>query len=178
MEVILQKDYTPLGYEGDICKVKDGYARNYLVPRSIAVIKNEANLRTLSQMQKSLEKKRAKRKMEAEILKGKIVDINITIPVKVADNGKLYGSVSQQTIVDALKEKEIEINKRDVHMEKHIKELGSYEVDIKLYHSVIAKVNVEVVNIESPESAVSENKEEQTTPEQVENKTEDTEVQA
>lgn len=178
MEVILQKDYTPLGYEGDICKVKDGYARNYLVPRSIAVIKNEANLRTLSQMQKSLEKKRAKRKMEAEILKGKIVDINITIPVKVADNGKLYGSVSQQTIVDALKEKEIEINKRDVHMEKHIKELGSYEVDIKLYHSVIAKVNVEVINIESPESAVSENKEEQTTPEQVENKTEDTEVQA
>ena len=67
MEVILKKDFISLGYEGDICKVKDGYARNYLIPRNIAVIKNAANLRTLAQMQKSLEKKRAKRKMEAEI---------------------------------------------------------------------------------------------------------------
>ena len=75
MEVILKKDFISLGYEGDICKVKDGYARNYLIPRNIAVIKNAANLRTLAQMQKSLEKKRAKRKMEAEILKGKIVDL-------------------------------------------------------------------------------------------------------
>ena len=98
-------------------------------------------------MQKSLEKKRQKRIQEAEILKGKIVDITIDIPVKVAENGKLYGSVSQQSIVDALKEKEIEISKRDVHMDKHIKELGNYEVEIKLYHSVNAKIKVNVVNI-------------------------------
>ena len=147
MEVILKKDFISLGYEGDICRVKDGFARNYLIPRNIAVVKNAANLKTLEQMQKSLEKKRQKRIQEAEILKGKIVDITIDIPVKVAENGKLYGSVSQQSIVDALKEKEIEISKRDVHMDKHIKELGNYEVEIKLYHSVNAKIKVNVVNI-------------------------------
>uniref|UniRef100_UPI003F4C329D 50S ribosomal protein L9 n=1 Tax=Brachyspira catarrhinii TaxID=2528966 RepID=UPI003F4C329D len=153
MEVILKKDFISLGYEGDICKVKDGYARNYLIPRNIAVVKNAANLRTLAQMQKSLEKKRAKRKMEAEILKGKIVDITVVIPMKVAENGKLYGSVSQQTIVDALKEKEIDINKRDVHMEKHIKELGEFEVEIKLYHSVNANIKIKVVNVDENPTA-------------------------
>lgn len=165
MEVILKKDFISLGYEGDICKVKDGYARNYLIPRNIAVIKNAANLRTLAQMQKSLEKKRAKRKMEAEILKGKMVDISIVIPMKVAENGKLYGSVSQQTIVDALKEKEIDINKRDVHMEKHIKELGEFEVEIKLYHSVNASIKIKVVNIDYKEAAeeVKENNAAETT---------------
>ena len=153
MEVILKKDFITLGYEGDICKVKDGYARNYLIPRNIAVIKNAGNLKTLAQMQKSLEKKRAKRKMEAEILKGKIVDISVMIPVKVAENGKLYGSVSPQNIVDALKEKEININKKDVHMDKHIKELGEYEIEIKLYHSVNANIKINVVNIDTLENA-------------------------
>lgn len=153
MEVILKKDFITLGYEGDICKVKDGYARNYLIPRNIAVIKNAGNLKTLAQMQKSLEKKRAKRKMEAEILKGKIVDISIMIPVKVAENGKLYGSVSPQNIVDALKEKEIDINKKDIHMDKHIKELGEYEIEIKLYHSVNANIKINVVNIDTLENA-------------------------
>ena len=153
MEVILKKDFITLGYEGDICKVKDGYARNYLIPRNIAVIKNTGNLKTLAQMQKSLEKKRAKRKMEAEILKGKIVDISVMIPVKVAENGKLYGSVSPQNIVDALKEKEIDINKKDIHMDKHIKELGEYEIEIKLYHSVNANIKINVVNIDTLENA-------------------------
>ena len=153
MEVILKKDFITLGYEGDICKVKDGYARNYLIPRNIAVIKNAGNLKTLAQMQKSLEKKRAKRKMEAEILKGKIVDISVMIPVKVAENGKLYGSVSPQNIVHALKEKEIDINKKDVHMDKHIKELGEYEIEIKLYHSVNANIKINVVNIDTLENA-------------------------
>ena len=153
MEVILKKDFITLGYEGDICKVKDGYARNYLIPRNLAVIKNAGNLKTLAQMQKSLEKKRAKRKMEAEILKGKIVDISVMIPVKVAENGKLYGSVSPQNIVDALKEKEIDINKKDVHMDKHIKELGEYEIEIKLYHSVNANIKINVVNIDTLENA-------------------------
>ena len=154
MEVILKKDFITLGYEGDICKVKDGYARNYLIPRNIAVIKNAGNLKTLAQMQKSLEKKRAKRKMEAEILKGKIVDISVMIPVKVAENGKLYGSVSPQNIVDALKEKEIDISKKDVHMDKHIKELGEYEIEIKLYHSVNANIKINVVNIDTLENAI------------------------
>ena len=169
MEIILKKDFISLGYEGDICKVKDGYARNYLIPRNIAVIKNAGNLKTLAQMQKSLEKKRAKRKMEAEILKGKIVDISVVIPVKVADNGKLYGSVSQQSIVDALKEKEIDISKKDVHMDKHIKELGEYEVEIKLYHSVNANIKINVVNMETLEGSQTEteSKEETTTEENI-----------
>ncbi|ELV07138.1 50S ribosomal protein L9, partial [Brachyspira hampsonii] len=100
--------------------------------------------------------------MEAEILKGKIVDITVVIPMKVAENGKLYGSVSQQTIVDALKEKEIDINKRDVHMEKHIKELGEFEVEIKLYHSVNANIKIKVINLDE-NTAAEESKEENNT---------------
>lgn len=168
MEVILKKDFISLGYEGDICKVKDGYARNYLIPRNIAVIKNAGNLKTLAQMQKSLEKKRAKRKMEAEILKGKIVDISVIIPVKVAENGKLYGSVSQQSIVDALKEKEIDISKRDVHMNKNIKELGEYEVEIKLYHSVNANIKINVVNMDSIKNEEAETTTEKETKNKIE----------
>lgn len=156
MEIILQKDYTPLGYEGDICKVKNGYARNFLIPKKIAIVKNKASLRTLEQMQKNLEKKRALRVMEAEALKGKILEITLTIPMKVADNGKLYGSVSQQVIVDALKENGIEINKRDVHMENHIKDLGKYEIEVKLYHSVNANIKINVTNIEKEEETVVE----------------------
>ncbi len=156
MEIILQKDYKTLGYEGDICKVKNGYARNFLIPRKIAVVKNKASLRTLEQMQKNLEKKRVLRVMEAEALKGKILEITLTIPMKVADNGKLYGSVSQQVVVDALKEKGIEINKRDVHMDNHIKDLGKYEVEVKLYHSVNANIKINVINIEKEEETVVE----------------------
>ncbi len=154
MEIILTKDYTPLGYEGDICKVKDGYARNYLIPKQIGVVKNRASLKTLEQMQKNLEKKRAKRVMEAEALKGKIIELKLVVPVKVADNGKLYGSVSQQVIVDQLKAQEIEINKRDVHMEHHIKELGHYDIEIKLYHGVTAIVKLDVIDIEAKDLPV------------------------
>lgn len=178
MEIILTKDYTPLGYEGDICKVKDGYARNYLIPKQIAIVKNRASLKTLEQMQKNLEKKRAKRVMEAEALKGKIIELKLVIPVKVADNGKLYGSVSQQVIVDQLKEQEIEINKRDVHMEHHIKELGHYEIEIKLYHSVTAIIKLDVIDIEAKDKVaevevIEEPKIENTTSEIIEESAEE-----
>ncbi len=146
MEIILQKDYISLGYEGDICKVKGGYARNYLIPQKIAVEKTPAALKTLALMQKSLEKKRAKRKASAMELKEKINSLSIELKMKVADGKKLYGSVSQQTILDALKEQGVEVHKRDIHLEKHIKELGSYIVEVKLYHEVVAPVSISVLS--------------------------------
>ncbi len=155
MEVILQKDYISLGYEGDICKVKPGYARNYLIPKQIAIPKTEAALKTLALMQKSIEKKRAKRKLDAVSLKEKINDISIDIKMKVADNNKLYGSVTQQTILDSLKEKGIEVNKRDIHLEKHIKELGVYTVEVKLYFDVVAEIKVTVADIDAEKKEVS-----------------------
>ncbi len=155
MEVILQKDYISLGYEGDICKVKPGYARNYLIPKQIAIPKTEAALKTLALMQKSIEKKRAKRKLEAVSLKEKINDIAIEIKMKVVDKSKLYGSVTQQTILDALKEKGIEVSKKDIHLEKHIKELGEYTVEVKLYFDVVAEIKVSVVDIDAEKKEVS-----------------------
>ncbi len=146
MEIILQKDYISLGYEGDICKVKGGYARNFLIPQKIAVEKTPAALKTLELMQKSLEKKRAKRKVSAMELKDKIASLAIELKMKVADGKRLYGSVSQQTILDSLKEQGVEVHKRDIHLEKHIKELGSYTVEVKLYHDVMATVNLSVLS--------------------------------
>lgn len=156
MEIILQKDYISLGYEGDICKVKGGYARNYLIPQKIAVEKTPAALKTLELMQKSLEKKRAKRKVSALELKEKIGSLTIELKMKVADGARLYGSVSQQTILDSLKEQGIEVHKRDIHLEKHIKQLGTYSVEVKLYHDVIAPVSIVVLSDSDEQPVVEE----------------------
>lgn len=126
--------------------MKDGYARNYLIPQKIAVEKTVSTLNTLALMQKSLEKKRAKRKLDAVELKEKIANISIELKMKVADGHKLYGSVSQQTILDALKEQGVEVHKKDIHLERHIKELGKYTVEVKLYHDVVANVSISILN--------------------------------
>lgn len=175
MEIILKKDHTGLGYEGDICKVKAGFARNYLIPRNIAVGKTEANLRTLKLMQKSIEKKREKRKLEAQELKNKIVEISLVIKMKVGDNKKLYGSVTQQTILDALKKNGIDVHKKDIHLDKHIKDLGNYTVEVKLYHDVVAPVNLRVIS-EEPMEDIAEEKSADTEKEKKEIITEDTET--
>ncbi|MEK6796115.1 MAG: 50S ribosomal protein L9 [Spirochaetota bacterium] len=142
MEVILRQDYPLLGYEGDICKVKNGYARNYLFPRSIAMPATDANLRSLKALQKNIEKKKATRTIDASGTKEKLEATTINIPVKVGENEKMYGSVSSQTVADALVKAGFPVQKRDVELSDHIKSLGAFTVRVKVYTGVYADVKI------------------------------------
>lgn len=142
MEIILRQDYPLLGYEGDVCKVKNGYARNYLFPRNIAIPATDANRRSLKALQKNIDKKKAQRTVDAGGIKDKLESATINIPVKVGENDKMYGSVSTQTVADALVKAGFAVQKRDVEMEDHIKSLGAFTVRVKVYTGVHADVKI------------------------------------
>lgn len=169
MEVILKKDLPGLGYEGDICKVKNGYARNFLIPRAIAVPVTKSSLRVLEDMKKNLEKKRAKRLEDANALKEKLDQVEITLAVKVDDRGRLYGSVTQQMILEAVNAQGYHLNKRDIELAHSIKSLGKHAITVKTFSDVFAEISVNVVNeapIETKEETKAETSEEAETTEE------------
>ncbi len=145
MKVILRKDLSTLGKVGEVVEVKDGYARNYLIPRSYAYAALDGNIRALEEEKKSLEKKNQQELQNAESLAAELEKVSITIPVQVGEEDKIFGSVTTQMIADALKEKSFEIDKRKIEIDEPIKALGIYEVTVKLHPSVNAKIKVWVV---------------------------------
>lgn len=145
MKVILKQDVESVGTIGDIVEVKNGYARNYLIPQGIALEATPSNLKRIEQEKKTLELQKNREKKAAEQLANKLNNVSVTISVSVGEEDKLFGSVTSQDIVDALKEKGFEIDKRKVILDEPIKVLGIYSVPIKLHSDVEAKVKVWVV---------------------------------
>lgn len=145
MKVILRKDVETLGKLGDVVAVKDGYARNYLLPRKIAYRATASNLRTLEEEKKQHERQEQKQFKEAEKLSGQLERISVTIPMKVGEDDKLFGSVTSQMIADALNEKGFTIDKRTIELDEPIKTLGIFEVGVKVHSKVSAKAKVWVV---------------------------------
>ncbi|MDN5331427.1 MAG: large subunit ribosomal protein [Tepidanaerobacteraceae bacterium] len=146
MKVILLQDVKTLGKKGDLVDVADGYARNYLFPKNMAVEATPGNLAKLEQEKKAKEKKLARQKMEAEELAEKIKKCHLTLKVKAGVQGKLYGSINSKNIAEALKEQcGIDIDKRKIQLDEPIKAFGSYEVPVKLHPEVEAKLTVRVV---------------------------------
>ena len=145
MKVILRKDFETLGKVGEIVNVKDGYARNYLIPKKIAYAALKGNVRTLEEEKKSLLVKAGQELTAAEALAVELEKVSVTIPVQVGEEEKIFGSVTTQMISDFLKEKGFEIDKRKIEMDDQIKALGIYEVNIKLHPSVSTNVKVWVV---------------------------------
>ena len=146
MEVILTKDIKALGDAGKLVKVKAGYARNYLLPKGFAIHANQRNLAKIEEIKKiAAEEKIALHGKYKEII-NKIEGVELTFVRRADENQHLFGSVSENDIVKALAEKEIEIHKADVVMEKHLKEVGTFDVVISFTTElqVIVKVNVEV----------------------------------
>jgi large subunit ribosomal protein L9 len=131
MEIVLTKDYEQLGKAMDVINVKDGYARNFLIPTGIAVPATEGN-----------------RKKVAEAKRITEVRVPCTIPVKVGEEDKIFGSVTAQDIADFLKKEGLDLGKHDVDLEEPIKQLGVYSVRIRLYKDVDAKLKVWVVKEE------------------------------
>lgn len=145
MEVILLKDVEKIGKQGTVVKVKDGFARNFLVPNSLAV---EATTHNLKKIQQDQEKKKVfleKQKKELEVLAQKISKLSFTIKCEVHAEEELYGSVGAQEIVRVLKDEGIDVEKENILLNEPIKKLGIYDIPIKLHPEVSSKVKVWVV---------------------------------
>lgn len=145
MKVILRENFEPLGKIGDVVEVKEGYARNYLLPRKIAYTAIKGNLKAFEEEKKNIEKKAKQEVAAAEALASEIEKVSVTIPVQVGEEDKIFGSVTTQMIADALKEKGYDIDKRKIEIEEQIKTLGIYGVNIKLHSDIGTKIKVWVV---------------------------------
>jgi len=145
MEVILRKEHEKLGTVGAKVVVKDGYARNYLIPHGLAYEATEGALRTLNEERKQSERRSTKALKSSEKIAHELDKVSITIQMKVGEDEKLFGSVTSQMIADSLKEKGFEIDKRIIDLEEPIKALGIYTVNVKLHQNITGKVKVWVV---------------------------------
>ncbi|MFW5960341.1 MAG: 50S ribosomal protein L9 [Chitinivibrionales bacterium] len=146
MEIILKEDHKDLGNAMDIVTVKDGYARNYLIPRGIAVRATKGNKNAIEDARRFEEKKLKNRVEEAKRLAEKIKNIPCTIKVKAKEGDEIYGSVSSQDIAEFLTKEGYSVNKSQVKLDEPIKKLGVYHITIELTKDVNAELKVWVVN--------------------------------
>lgn len=144
MKIILKEDYATLGHIGEIVKVADGYARNFLIPKGVAVRATDGNLKQFESMKEAILKKKAKVRESAEELCEKISAEKLTFLKKAGEDDKLFGSVTNKDIAAALKEKGIDIDKRTVHIKEHIKHLGDFKASVKLHPEVTVEIDVTV----------------------------------
>ncbi|HUN65562.1 MAG TPA: 50S ribosomal protein L9 [Bacteroidota bacterium] len=145
MKIILRQDFGKLGTIGDIVEVKDGYARNYLLPRKIGYPASPGSIRALEEEKKQHQNREKKELHQAEKMAAELEKVSVTLKVKVGEDEKLFGSVTAQMIADALKEKGLSLDKRTIELEEPIKALGIYTVNVQLFKSVTGKVKVWVV---------------------------------
>jgi large subunit ribosomal protein L9 len=145
MKVILKEDVAKLGSMGDVVAVKDGYARNFLIPKGLAA---EANTRSVRQMEheKRVIQERARKLREAAMgVSEKLAATKVTLRAKAGEEEKLFGSVTAMDIAEALKAEGFDVEKKKIVLGEPIKRLGAYTVEVKLGHDVTASISVEVV---------------------------------
>ena len=145
MKIILKEDIPSIGKRGDIVNVSDGYGRNYLIPKKLALLATPNNVKLIENDRKSREKKLLKAKKEALNLASKIESFSLTINVKVGEGDKLFGSVTSKDIEERLKKEGINVDKKDIILDEPIKALGVYSVPIKIHPEVHAKLKVWIV---------------------------------
>jgi large subunit ribosomal protein L9 len=142
MEVILREDVDKLGRRGEVVKVAEGYGRNFLLPRGLAMPVTTANKATIERERKVHEARVAKEKAEWQSVAERINAIRFVAPRKVGENDVLYGSVTSGDIAEFLRGKGVEIDKRKIQLDEPIKHLGDHEVKIKLHPEVVATIKV------------------------------------
>ena len=145
MKVILKADVDNLGTAGAVVNVADGYARNYLIPRKVAIPATSNTIKAFEHERRSMEAKRAKRQKEAEAMKAKLERVSCSIAKKVGEQDKLFGSVTSQDIEKAFKAEGFDIDKKDILITEPIKALGVYTVPVRIYEEVVANTKVWVV---------------------------------
>ncbi len=142
MKIILIQDFESLGFEGDIVDVAKGYARNYLIPKGVAIEANKPNLKAMEMRKDKTMAKRMKDKETAEIAREKVSQVTVTVRRKGSEEGKLYGSVTSRDIAQGLEKEGIIVDRRKIIIDEAIRTLGESEVAIKLHPEVIAKIKV------------------------------------
>ncbi len=142
MEVILSQDVDALGKLGEVIKVKDGYARNFLIPEKLAYVATAANLKRIEQQKKNRKIQDEKNKKEAEELAEKLSKVSCTVSVEVNDLDKLYGAISETDVVKSLEVEGFAVDKKAIVIENPIEELGIFEIGVHLYPEVTAKIRL------------------------------------
>ena len=145
MEIILKQDILTLGQKDDIIKVKDGYARNYLIPQGFAISATESAKKVLAENTKQRAHKQAKIKGEAAVIAEKMKGLKLKIGAKTSTTGKIFGSVNTIQLAEALKEKGFDIDRKNIFFnEEHIKEVGNYTAKVKLHREVSVEIEFEI----------------------------------
>ncbi len=144
MEIILQEDVEKLGNRGQVVSVKDGYARNYLLPRKLAIAASPSNMKRLEKMRAAFAKKEATERESAQQQAAQLASVKLALSRKAGENDQLFGSVTAGDIADALKAQGYEIDKRKIQLTDAIKTVGEFSVTLKLYRDVTATVQLVV----------------------------------
>jgi len=145
MQVILTDDVFELGKRGEIVRVADGYGRNYLIPRRLAVPVTPGNLKMVEQQRLAMAKKEAKFKGEAELLAGELSQLHLIISRKAGDTGALFGSVTTKDLAELLQTQGVHIDRRKILMEQPIKSIGNFSVDVRPHSDVNAVLVISVI---------------------------------
>ena len=153
MKVILQETMDGVGHLGDLIDVKDGYARNFLLPRKKAVMANDRNIKSFEHVKRVAAERAKKEKLEIETHAKKLSAVTLTMQAQVGKDDKMFGSVTVKDLAEGLAEQGYTVDRRKIQLPQPIKELGSFTVPIKLPRDVTAVVTVHVVKKQDPETA-------------------------
>jgi large subunit ribosomal protein L9 len=145
MKVILKEDVKKIGSMGQIVTVADGFARNYLVPKGLAVEANIKNMKSLEHAKKVIQEKAKKVKASVQDFADRLSKISLVIKAKAGEEGKLFGSVTTMDIAEQLKNEGIEIDKKKISLDEPIKRIGTYAVSVRLHPEVETQINLQVV---------------------------------
>ncbi len=144
MKIILTDEVRGLGHRGDVVAVKNGYARNFLLPQGLAFLANAANVRRLEEEKKHYDERVMKEKTVAEKVAGQINGLRLTLVKKAGEGDVLYGSVTAGEIADLLSARGVQVDRRRIELEEPIKRLGEHQVHVKLHRDVTVPITVEV----------------------------------
>ncbi len=145
MEVILREDIEKLGHRGDVVKVAPGFARNFLIPRRMAVQASEANKKIVAQERDAWLRKEAKLKGEAEDLAKMLSAVTLTISQRAGEEGHLFGSVTSKDVAEALEKQNYQIDRKKIVLDENIRQTGEYKIPVRLHREVTAEVTLNVV---------------------------------
>jgi large subunit ribosomal protein L9 len=144
MKIILKEDVQNLGFMGETVNVADGYARNFLMPKNLAIPATNSNVKTVEHEKKIIDKKKAKIASELTEIKNNLEKTEVIIPVKVGENEKIFGSITSMDIENKLKDSGFNIDRKIINLDNPIKELGIQTVKIKLSKDIVAEIKVNV----------------------------------
>ena len=145
MKIILKEDVHGLGRAGQVINVKDRYARNYLLPRGLALVADEKNLKALEYQKKKFEEETKKKIQDAESVRQRLTAFELTIKAKAGEDQKLFGSITAKDIAEALQKHGLSVDKKQINISEPIKRVGEHEVELKLHSNVSAKLKINVV---------------------------------